>query len=52
MFGDEITLIDIILFGVLTLFYYCTPDSSKMKEIADSFSNLKEHNQRMKENLS
>ena len=36
---------------VLTLFYYCTPDSSKMKEIADSFSNLKEHNQRMKEKI-
>ena len=51
MFGDEITLIDIIIFGVLTLFYYCTPEGSKMKEIAESFANLKEHNQRMKEKI-
>ena len=51
MFGDEITLLDIILFGVTTLFYYCTPENSKMKEIAESFENLKNHNTRMKEEI-
>ena len=51
MFGDNITLIDIILFGVLTLFYYCTPESSKMFEIANSFENLKNHHSSLKEDI-
>ena len=44
-------LLDIILFGVLTLFYYCTPESSKMFEIANSFENLKNHHSRLKEDI-
>ena len=47
-FGDNMTLLDIIVFGYITQLFCNTPDASKMKKKAESLENIVQHHQTMK----
>ena len=48
-FGDQMTLLDIIVFGFTTQVYYMSPDSSKIKQHYDTLQNMKQHCNTVKE---
>lgn len=50
-FGDDMTLLDMIVFGYATQILVNTPASSKMRQKAESFENLVQHHQTMKKTV-
>ena len=50
-FGDTISLIDIAVFGFTTQLYYMTPESSKMRQKAETLENIVQHNQNIKKTV-
>ena len=48
-FGDQMTLLDIIVFGFTTQVYYMSPDASKIKQNYETLQNMVDHCKTVKE---
>ena len=48
-FGDQMTLLDIIVHGFTTQVYYMSPDSSKIKQNYETLQNMVDHCKTVKE---
>jgi glutathione S-transferase len=48
-FGDQMTLLDIIVHGFTTQVYYMSPDCSKIKQGYETLQNMRQHCNTVKE---
>ena len=50
-FGDQMTLLDIIVFGFTTQVFHMSPDCSKIKQNYETLENIVQHNKTVKETV-